>query len=199
MFRFDIINQLIQKRRYKRYLEIGVEGGDAVRAVRCELKHGVDPASKNATFQVPSDEFFGIIRPDLKYDCIFVDGLHTEDQTMRDIENSLAHLSAGGVIVVHDVNPPTEWHQRKYEIAKQNGCRQWNGTVWRAWVRLRAERPDLSMACVDTDWGCGIIEPGEQQCIQLLPGFTYAEFEAERAHWLNLITPAEFRTRYIES
>lgn len=191
MFRFDLINLLIERNAYQRYLEIGVEGGDAVRAVRCALKHGVDPASRHATFRVPSDEFFAGLAAEVEYDCIFIDGLHEEEQVLRDIDNALRHLSAGGTIIVHDVNPPSAWHQRDYEEAKRNGCRQWNGTVWRAWVRLRASRPDLRMLMVDTDWGCGIIQRGSQRCIDLPEPFTYAQLEQHRAEWLGSITPAE--------
>jgi len=192
VYRFDIINLLIQRHGYQRYLEIGVEDGDAARAVRCALKHGVDPASAHATHQVPSDEFFASLGGDVTYDCIFVDGMHEEEQALRDIDNSLSHLSDNGVIVVHDCNPPTAWHQRDYEAAKSNGCRQWNGTTWRAWVRLRATRPDLSMLMVDTDWGCGIIRRGSQNCIQLPEPFTYADLEQHRAEWLNAMSPSEF-------
>jgi hypothetical protein len=199
MYRFDIINQLIEKHGYRRYLEIGVEGGDAVASVRCALKHGVDPASRMATFQLPSDEFFAIIRPEIRYDCVFVDGMHEEEQVLRDIDNSLAHLNEGGTIVVHDCNPPTAWHQRDYEEAKLNGCRQWNGTVWRSWVRLRATRPDLNMAMVDTDWGCGVIQRGAQECITLPSPFTYADMDARRQEWLNLISANDFVARYISA
>ena len=192
MYRFDIINRLIEGNAYQRYLEIGVEGGDAQRAVRCALKHGVDPASDHATFRVPSDEFFAGLSSEVEYDCIFVDGMHEEEQVLRDIENSLRHLSAGGTIVVHDVNPPSEWHQRDYEVAKQNGCRQWNGTVWRAWVRLRATRPDLRMLMVDTDWGCGVIQRGSQRCIELPQPFGYEQLEQHRAEWLGSVSPAVF-------
>jgi methyltransferase family protein len=192
MYRFDLINLLIQKHGYRRYLEIGVEDGDAVRSVRCEVKHGVDPTSRNATFQLRSDEFFNLIRTDLEYDCIFVDGMHEEEQVLRDIDNSLAHLSEGGTIVVHDCNPPTAWHQRDYEEAKVTGCRQWNGTVWRAWVRLRATRSDLRMRLVDTDWGCGVIQRGNQECIVLPSPFSYSDLEQHRAEWLNLISAEAF-------
>ena len=192
MDRFDIINLLIQKHGYRRYLEIGVEDGDAVHAVRCALKHGVDPASKQATFQLPSDEFFGLIRADVEYDCIFVDGMHEEEQVLRDVDNALAHLSEDGTILVHDCNPPSAWHQRSYEQARLNGCRSWNGNVWRAWVRLRATRADLHMLVVDADWGCGVIRRGRQDCIVLPEPFSYSDFEQHRASWLNLVTPAEF-------
>lgn len=192
VFRFDLINRLIDHHGYQRYLEIGVEDGDAVRSVRCSLKHGVDPASRNATFQIPSDEFFAMIHPGVTYDCIFVDGLHTEEQAGRDMEHALSHLADGGTIVVHDLNPPTEWHQRSYEDALLNGCRLWNGTVWRAWVHLRATRSDLAMHVVDIDWGCGVISRGTQTCIDLPQPMTYADFDANRADWLNLISVEDF-------
>ncbi|MFI3219316.1 MAG: class I SAM-dependent methyltransferase [Methylococcales bacterium] len=194
MYRFDIINALIQKNGYQRYLEIGVEGGEAFSNVQCAVKHGVDPYSNNATFRIPSDEFFAMINDDVEYDIIFVDGLHIEDQVQRDIENALLHLSEGGIIVVHDCDPPNEWYQRSYEEAQLNGCRQWNGTTWRGFVNLRATRPDLEMCVVDTDWGCGIVrQDGEgQDVIELPDNYSYADFQVHRKEWLNLISEQEF-------
>jgi hypothetical protein len=194
MFRFDIINTLIKRYGYQRYLEIGVEEGEAFTNVQCAVKHGVDPYSVNATFRIPSDEFFAMINDDVEYDIIFVDGLHVEDQAQRDIENSLLHLSEGGIIVVHDCDPPNEWYQRSYEEAQLNGCRQWNGTTWRGFVNLRATRPDLEMCVVDTDWGCGIVrQDGEGQDIIDLPdNYSYADFQVHRKQWLNLISEQQF-------
>ncbi|MDO9213848.1 MAG: class I SAM-dependent methyltransferase [Methylococcales bacterium] len=193
MYRFDIINHLIQRYDYQRYLEIGVETGEAFNNVQCAVKHGVDPFSDNATFRIPSDEFFAMIHDDVEYDIIFVDGLHVEDQTQRDIENALLHLSDGGTIVVHDCNPPTEWHQRSYEDFLQKYS-DWNGTTWRGFVNLRATRPDIEMCVVDTDWGCGIIRlDGEgQDVIDLPDNYSYTDFHARREEWLNLIPVEAF-------
>lgn len=193
MYRFDIINALIKRYGYQRYLEIGVEGGEAFSNVQCALKHGVDPFSVNATFRIPSDDFFDMINEDVEYDIIFVDGLHVEDQAQRDIENSLLHLSEGGVIVVHDCTPPTEWHQRSYEEFLQHYS-PWNGTTWRGFVNLRASRPDIEMCVIDTDWGCGIVtQNGEgQDVIDLPDNYTYTDFQAHRKEWLNLISVDEF-------
>jgi len=193
MYRFDIINALIKRYGYQRYLEIGVEGGEAFSNVQCALKHGVDPFSVNATFRIPSDDFFDMINEDVEYDIVFVDGLHVEDQAQRDIENSLLHLSEGGVIVVHDCNPPTEWHQRSYEEFLQHYS-PWNGTTWRGFVNLRASRPDIEMCVIDTDWGCGIVtQNGEgQDVIDLPDNYTYTDFQAHRKEWLNLISVDEF-------
>jgi hypothetical protein len=39
---------------------------------------------------------------------IFIDGLHTFEQTLQDSYNSLNYLAQGGVIILHDCNPPSE-------------------------------------------------------------------------------------------
>lgn len=195
MQRFDIINYFIKKYGYKKYLEIGVEDGDCIKAVSCQLIHGVDPFSVNATHRVTSDTFFEMLRPSFKYDIIFIDGLHVEEQVTRDILNSLAHLEENGVIIVHDCNPPTEWHQRSYEEAKTNGCRLWNGTVWKSIVCFRQARPDLQMHVVDTDWGVGIIKRGSQELLESRL-YTWEDFQANREKMLNLISTVKFLEMY---
>ena len=194
--RFDIINHLIETYNYQSYLEIGVEDGDNLRQInsQCLIQHGVDPASQHANFKITSDQFFRIIKDEIKYDLIFIDGLHVEDQVERDIENALNHLEPNGTIVVHDCNPPSEWHQRSYEEAQKNGCRLWNGTVWRAFVKFRANRKDLEMSVVNLDWGCGIIRRGKQETIELPKDrtFTYSDLEKNRQEWLNLISGDDF-------
>lgn len=201
MLRYDIINYLIEKNSYKMYLEIGVEDGDAISKVQCETKHGVDPASKCATHHMTSDDFFLNLPSDVMYDIIFIDGLHVEEQVDRDIANSLKHLAPGGIIVVHDCNPPTEWHQRSYEEALQNGCRLWNGTVWRSMAKLRGSRRDLEVRTVNTDWGCGLIRPSPnttygEQLIELPYDITYQWLCDNRSQVLNLIDARQFYELY---
>ena len=199
VWRFDIINFLIKRNGATRYLEIGVEDGDSMNAIQCQKKHGVDPASKNATHRLESDEFFEMLAPHVKYDVIFVDGLHVADQSERDIVHSLEHLTPNGFIVVHDCNPATEWHQRSFQEAKKNGCREWNGDVYKAIIRLRAIRNDIDVCVVDTDYGCAVIrlvEPNEKKL--LLSEFTRIEdikfqwFHQNRQRLLNLKTFDQF-------
>lgn len=199
LLRTEIINYLIRKNNYKTYLEIGVKTGKNMKYIVCDTIHGVDPdMSSAAHFKVTSDDFFArLLKPEAKYDIIFIDGLHEEYQVMRDLENSLQHLAIGGTIVMHDCNPPTEWHQHSPDIL--------NGTTWRAFVRYRAMRPDLTMHCVDTDWGCGIVrlnEPhvqspfGSKQTITLPDPLTYQDLVKNRVSWLNLITTSNFKELY---
>ena len=46
-----------------------------------------------------SDKFF---KDNEKFDIIFIDGLHTFEQTIKDIDNSIKFLRDKGVILIHD-------------------------------------------------------------------------------------------------
>lgn len=198
MTRSELINLLIAKKGYHSYLEIGVntpaQPGWSHDNIVVDLKHGVDPNPETkATYIMPSDDFFaGHIKQ--KYDIIFVDGLHVFEQAYRDIVNSLKWLNDGGTIVVHDCNPTTEITQRVIRASDV-----WHGDVWKALLKLRTEHPDVEVATVDTDEGCGIITKGHQE---LLPKesdeavmYTYPYLEAHRQDILHLVSPAEFVQR----
>ena len=164
--RTHLINCLIEKHKFKNYLEIGVRHPHQnFNVINIEHKDGVDPepqGNPEVNYPVTSDEFFELIKGhnEIKYDIIFIDGLHLMEQVDKDIENSLKHLTDGGIIVMHDCNPIQEIHQREnYEPLYG----LWNGTVWKSWVKLRCNRPDLEMYVVDMDHGCGVITKGKQK------------------------------------
>jgi hypothetical protein len=133
-----------------------------------------------------SDQYFALHHDFM--DLIFVDGLHHADQVERDIANSLNVLKRNGTIVVHDCNPTTE----EMQIVPGQSQQAWTGDVWKAWVKLRATRADLTMAVVNVDNGCGIIRRGGQETIAMPEQLTYPLFEINRAKWLNLISIEEF-------
>lgn len=190
MKRTDIINHLIKKNNYKTYLEIGVRDPSGnLDLIEIEHKDGVDPSGK-CNYPIPSDEFFLLIKDhdDIKYDIIFIDGLHLEEQVDKDIQNSLKHLNEGGTIVMHDCNPPTYNHQ----IEEYDGTSAWNGTVWKSYVKLRLSDPNLKMYVVDTDWGVGVIQKGNQQLFPKPEMLNYEFLEQNRAEILNLISPEKF-------
>jgi hypothetical protein len=94
--RFDIINYLIEKYKLINYLEIGVFKGENIREVKALHKDGVDPGSEGYTppevnYPMTSDDFFDVLKghDEIKYDIIFIDGLHHADQVEKDIKNSL--------------------------------------------------------------------------------------------------------------
>lgn len=190
MKRFEILNRLIETFGYKTYLEIGVRRGECFRMVNIQQKESVDPKPQwKATHVMTSDDFFKSASG-RKWDLMFIDGLHLEEQVDKDIENCLAHLSDNGTIVVHDCNPPTEANQRRRPV---RGAHGWNGTVWRSLVKVRARQNGLSVFTVDTDWGCGVIRRGTRDLINLPDQFDYKMLEKNRARWLGLISVEEFK------
>lgn len=208
-FRFDIINHLIAKNGFTRYLEIGVRNpDDCFNRINIETKHSVDPCIEidaDVNYKLTSDKFFDLLdnsnldlESNYKWDVIFVDGLHISDQVERDILNSLNHLSDNGFIIMHDCNPPLISHAREdfHDISMPAGG-DWNGTTWKSFYKFRATRSDLEMATIDTDWGVGIISRGSQECCPFdNPFFEYRKFEKNRHEYLNLISVNEFFSRY---
>ncbi len=195
MERYDIINHLIRKRGYSRYLEIGVLSNAAFYAVKCYHKDGVDPNGQ-AIYTMTSDEFFEKEmsgRPEkCNYDIIFIDGLHEANQVFRDINNSLKYLNNGGIIVMHDCLPNNEDEQ----LPNPPGGRPWTGTAWHAFAALRCSRKDLSMCVIDTDYGCGIIERGYQELWPEEVKFTWEYFLKNRNALMNVISTHEFLRRF---
>ena len=55
--RFDIINKLINSKKFKSYLEIGFQSDVNFSKIKIENKVGVDPQS-GGTLRMTSDEFF---------------------------------------------------------------------------------------------------------------------------------------------
>lgn len=203
--RVDIINFISKQFRYKSYLEIGIRNPwDCFNKISCISKDSVDPGYETdnnvAKYKYTSDEFFSMLNKgqldkpkDYKWDIIFIDGLHTAEQVERDILNSLEHLSENGSIVLHDCNPPTEYHTRSeyYDFSTSAGG-YWNGTVWKTIYKLRCTNSNIKICVVDLDWGCGIIRKGTQElCDFDNPYFEYDKFNKNRERHLNLIKSNE--------
>ena len=108
--RIEIIQNIINLKKYNSYLEIGTFKDELFNAINCENKVGVDPVS-GGNIRKTSDQFFNDNKN--KFDLIFIDGLHLEEQVDKDIANSLKHLNKSGFLIMHDCNPPTKFHQRE--------------------------------------------------------------------------------------
>lgn len=116
----DVVQGILDLYDRPAYLEVGVNAGETFHALRARHKVAVDPtflfdvdaarrADPDADYhEVPSDEYFGsIIAPGTFFDVIYLDGLHTFEQTLRDLVNALDHLTPKGVVVIDDVRPPS--------------------------------------------------------------------------------------------
>ena len=190
------------------YLEIGVRNPeDNFKHILADYKKSVDPGieSENnlADYKMTSDEFFHSMREDqklstLRYDVIFIDGLHLADQAYRDIENALAFIKPQGYVLVHDCNPPSAWHARENYYDRLSPARGlWNGTTWKAFVKWRCSKEHYS-CCIDTDFGIGILSKnrliGESRKISNV-FYEYQVLDQHRKEMLGLISFEELQNR----
>lgn len=148
--RAQVMRRLLAHYEQPRYLEIGVCEGRTFDRVGASVKVAVDPEFRfdhaardepGTTYhQVTSDEYFGsIVAPDMQFDVIYLDGLHTVEQTLRDLLNALPHLQPQGVLVVDDVRPPSELaairdRQEFFDVRRAAGRddeKAWMGDVYR--------------------------------------------------------------------
>lgn len=190
MQRSDIINFLIKKFNYKSYLEIGTNiPKNNFDKIEVDYKVSVDPVPiGKITFIGTSDQYFESISEDTKFDIVFIDGLHHDDQVLKDIENSLNHLNENGTIVCHDCLPTTE----DMQVRNDHG-REWTGDVWRAIADLRINRIDLDIKVVATDYGCGIIRRGTNvPYVPKVKYLTYDYYDQNKFQMLNVISTEMF-------
>jgi hypothetical protein len=194
MDRTELINKLIQKYNYRRYLEIGVDSGWCFHQIECFHKDGVDPGSDGQpqgtfktqiSYPVTSDEFFSTYAPSLeRYDIILIDGLHHSEQVDRDIQNSLKFLNEGGTVVLHDCNPPNRDSQI---VPRIQGY--WNGDVWKSIVKFR-DNSEMGCIVINEDTGLGIINSKLPQgpSFEFPAELTYEWLEENRSKALHLVS-----------
>tara|TARA_B100001093_G_scaffold450030_1_gene456580 strand:+ start:314 stop:991 length:678 start_codon:yes stop_codon:yes gene_type:complete len=146
--RSDIIQKIINYKNYKTYLEIGCDKNVNFTKIKINKKLGVDPLS-GGTHRMTSNSFFQENKEN--FDIVFLDGLHTYEQTITDIKNSLSVLNENGIIIVHDCLPKKIWNQ---VVPRLYG--HWNGDVWKAIVETRTIKEVDCYTCI-ADHGLGII------------------------------------------
>lgn len=208
--RTDVINFLLSiMNRDTNYLEIGVRNPDHnFNHIKATTKYSVDPGvefvANPVDFKLTSDDFFEklsnneVLNSAIKFDVIFVDGLHFAEQVDRDIENALKYLKDDGFLVLHDCNPPSEWHAREhfyYRNTPAGGF--WNGTTWKAFLKWRFNS-SVNSCCIDCDWGIGIISKTHQigkSITKTNPFFEYHLLDKNRKEHMNLIDFDTFKKR----
>jgi len=187
MTRWDIINAFIKKYNYKSYLEIGTQHGTCYKEVKCAHKVCVD-IKKNfdqLTHEMSSDDYFKKYND--KFDIIFVDGLHTEEQTIKDIASSLVVLNEGGTIIVHDCLPDSEG------ATNPGLC----GTSYMAPIWFRTSVANVTVQVVDTDTGCAIIRRGNNNLYTKTyyeEAKQYKYFAENKKDLVNVLTVDEFKS-----
>ena len=161
------LKKLAQVNAAKRYLEIGVADGKTFLHVGFDLKHAVDPKFRFDTrnhesetckfFETTSDEFFlYFANMELKYDIVFLDGLHTFEQTFRDFCSTQAHCHDRTIWLIDDVYPsdafsalPSEALSRKFrKLQHGSGKGPWHGDVFKTILAIHDFFPNLSYRTV---------------------------------------------------
>jgi len=190
------------------YLEIGVRNpADNFNNINASKKYSVDPGiefkENPVDFKVTSDKFFEqlrkneILSSNIKFDVIFIDGLHLAEQVDRDIQNALDFIKDEGYIVMHDCNPPTEWHTREEPNCYHTPAVWfWNGTTWKAFLKWRFNAAVYS-CCINTDWGVGVLSKQKQigySINEVNPFFEYYVLNNDRKRLLNLVSFEEFKS-----
>jgi hypothetical protein len=144
----------------KRYLEIGVHAGKTFHALDFPEMDAVDPyfvfdpldhaRDGRRYFPVTSDQFFAS-PPDAKpYDLIFLDGLHTFEQTFRDFCATQALAHAGTVWLIDDTGPndifsaiPDQDLALELRAAHGSDSPGWNGDVFKTVFALHDFFPNF--------------------------------------------------------
>ena len=143
------ISNFDQKSCY--YLEIGTYQNETFNTIPLPLKNkfGVDPIS-GGNIKLSSDAFFK--KNNIKFDVIFIDGLHTYEQCQKDVINSLHSISNEGIILIHDLLPKNKFQA---QIPRRQDV--WNGDIWKVAVELNSSK-NIRFKIANIDHGIGIVK-----------------------------------------
>ena len=181
--RLEIVQNILNLKKYKSYLEIGTFKNDLFNHIQCNVKVGVDPVS-GGNIRKTSDAFF--LENNQKFDLIFIDGLHHYEQVKRDIFNSLKFLNNKGIILLHDCLPRNYYYQ-----AVPRSQINWNGDTWKAFLEIR-NQTIYDTYCCNADEGIGVILKRDNlnplnMNIESFHNFNFNKFATNYEKYLNLI------------
>ena len=110
----ELINAVAPLVGAKSCLVLGLETNEVFssiavdRKTACAPKFTPDPAIGADIRQMTCDEFFDLAarsaQPDV-FDLVFIDGVHTFQQSLRDVLRSMEHVSEKGLIILDDAVP----------------------------------------------------------------------------------------------
>ena len=218
------INKMLKNSFYGRYLEIGVRNGENFFSINSKSKVGVDPEyffSKRfffkslmkyynwrfTMFRKTSDSFFEHDAPYIykskMIDVVFIDGMHTYTQSLKDAKNSLRFLNDNGVIVFHDCNPQSPEAATTHLPSKPIN---WNGDVWKTICQLRTLNEYFDCFTIDADQGLGVLKAKVKITDNILnllspldniTALTYKDLDANRTEYIGLTKLSELKIKNI--
>ena len=177
VFRAEFLNGVLSQFHEPNYLEIGVNEGQTFFEVSASHKVAVDPRfvfdvekareSQNGSefFEVTSDEYFSTISSHANpFDVIYLDGLHTFEQTLRDFINSIEVLKPGGVIVIDDVLPtsyqaglPSQLDSFKVKEFLKDEDASWMGDTYKLVFFIEAYFQNYNLRTISDNHGQAVV------------------------------------------
>lgn len=194
----DVINVLLSTRAPPTsFLEVGILQGECGEMIRADRKVGVDVKLRDGVEHIyhrlhegRSDDFFA--ENEERFDCVFIDGEHTQEQSRRDFDNAYDCLKPGGCIVLHDSNPHSFEHQDTPCDGRQAYPQTRVGWVWKTVVGLR-RLPHLDTCTIHIETGVTVVEIRPNSAPLTLVGIDdYAALERHRVEALGLIDAREW-------
>ena len=151
-WRVAFINKAVAKFKNCMYLEIGVANNKVFNSIPLKMtnKFGVDPF-EGGNYKMTSDEFF-LKNKNLKFDVIFIDGLHHYEQCQKDCINSIKSLNPGGIVFLHDLLPRCEMEQKIPQ-----SYNSWTGDVWKVALEL-SRSSNVDFRICNIDHGLGVLK-----------------------------------------
>lgn len=187
-----------------RYLEVGVAKGDTFFNINAREKHAVDPRFRfdpgnrkghpNEIYHCStSDEFFfNSLQDQIKpFDLIFLDGLHTYSQTLRDFLSSQVFAHKDTIWLIDDTVPidpisadPSLERVRAARLSEGHPENQtWMGDVYKLIVFISSFCPQFS--CYTTEGhGQTIVLP---KPIQSHAKYNYNANEIDAMNYVDLL------------
>lgn len=143
--RLEVVQSCLDLFEDPHYLEIGVCEAKTFAPLRAGRKVAVDPAFREGALdliaaqpnaeahELTSDAYFGGPGRGRRFDVIYLDGLHTFEQTLRDLLNAVVVLNDKGIVVVDDVYPDS-YHASLRDRRQSTKLRQALGLGGGAWM-----------------------------------------------------------------
>jgi hypothetical protein len=166
------INQLIAAFELDNYLEIGVNTGDTFEAINAPVRHAVDVnfgydisqrGGVNCRyFKMRSDEYFICGEQFKDIDFSYIDGLHTFEQTLKDLLNVISLANERTIIMVDDCLPrdwfsslpdQAECYKQRRTFTTTDFNWAWNGDVFKLVPFVHDFLPAFDYASYKDDGG----------------------------------------------
>jgi len=106
----QLLKNIFEMSGYESYLELGIWTGTVINEIPAKRKVGVDIEDRRTNkdyefFLGTTDQYFAQLPEETKFDMIFIDAQHTFEAVKKDLENSMAHLTDNGLIIIDDTDP----------------------------------------------------------------------------------------------